>query len=70
MSENLPIAENFKHTSPYGTLARKKQYMDLVESNRDKFLGNHFEILDEIYDGNKACVRYTVSKRKFFSERN
>lgn len=66
--QNLPLAENFKHTSPYGVIDGKSQYMELVESNRDKFLGNHIGIHDEIYTGNKACVRYTVSKEDFSME--
>ena len=56
---NLPISENFKHTSPFGTIDGKSTYMNLVEENKDKFLGYQFEIHDEIYDEERACVRYT-----------
>ncbi len=58
---NLPISENFKHTSPYGTIQGKKEYLRLIEANKDKFLGHHFEIHDEIYHNNRACVRYTAT---------
>lgn len=43
---NLPVSENFKHTSPYGTINRKKAYIQLVEANKDKFLGHRFELHD------------------------
>lgn len=62
---NLPIAEKFKHTSPFGTINGKEEYMKLVEANKDKFLGYHFKIHDAIYNENKACVRYTAIQRDF-----
>jgi len=62
---NLPISDNFIHTSPYGTIDGKKQYIELVEANRDKFLGYHFELHDEIYEEDKACVRYTAIQGDF-----
>lgn len=58
--ENIPIEENFKHTSPYGTVDSKRRYLNLVEANKDAFLGKHFDIHDEIYEQNRACVRYTL----------
>lgn len=62
---DLPISENFKHTSPFGTIKGKKQYVSLIEENKDKFLGYHFEIHDEIYNKDKACVRYTAIQGDF-----
>ncbi len=56
--QNIPITENFKHSSPFGTIEGKKTYLDLVAANKDKFLNHRFEIRDEIYHENKACVRY------------
>lgn len=64
---NLPISENFKHTSPFGVIAGKKAYLDLVKDNEDKFLGQTFEIHDEIYEHHRACVRYTARQGKEFS---
>ncbi|MDN5205510.1 nuclear transport factor 2 family protein [Fulvivirgaceae bacterium BMA10] len=63
--QELPLAEDFKHISPYGTIEGKSNYMELIESNRDKFLGNRIEMHDEIYEGNRGCVRYNVSKGDF-----
>jgi len=57
---NLPISDNFKHTSPFGTINGKKAYLDLVSENQEKFLGYIFEIHDEIYQNDRACVRYTA----------
>lgn len=62
---NLPVSENFKHTSPFGTINGKKEYISLVEKNQDKFLGYRFEIHDEIYSSDKACVRYTATQGDF-----
>ena len=63
--ENLPLADDFTHTSPYGTIEGKAAYMALVEANRDKFLGNTFEVHDALYEGNRACVRYTMRSGDF-----
>lgn len=62
---NIPISENFKHTSPFGTIDDKKVYIKLVEANKEKFLGYNFEIHDEIYEEDKACVRYTAIQGDF-----
>nr|WP_299338049.1 nuclear transport factor 2 family protein [Allomuricauda sp.] len=64
---NLPISEDFKHTSPFGTIDGKKAYVDLVKANKDKFLDYVFEIHDAIYDSDKACVRYTAKQGPDFS---
>lgn len=63
----LPLSENFKHTSPFGTIDGKTTYLDLVKENEDKFLGQTFEIHDAIYEKDKACVRYTAKQGKDFS---
>ncbi len=62
---DLPISENFTHTSPYGTIEGKKAYIDLIAANIDKFLGHRFEIHDVIYESERACVRYTAIKDNF-----
>lgn len=63
--QHLPITENFRHTSPFGTIDGKNRYIDLVKANKDKFLGYRFEIHDEIYDDDRACVRYTAIQGDF-----
>ena len=63
--QDLPLTENFSHTSPYGTINGKMTYLDIVEMNRDKFLGHHFEIHDAIYMEDHACVRYSAIKDNF-----
>ncbi|MEL6812790.1 MAG: nuclear transport factor 2 family protein [Bacteroidota bacterium] len=62
---NLPISDDFKHTSPFGTIEGKKAYLQVVAANTEKFLGHRFQLHDEIYSGNKACVRYTGLKNDF-----
>lgn len=61
----LPIAENFKHISPFGTIDGEQAYIKLIEENKEKFLGYRFEIHDGIYDNGKACVRYTAVQGDF-----
>ena len=65
---NIPVSDDFKHTSPYGTIDGKSAYLELVEANTDKFLGNDIVLHDEIYETDHACVRYTVSKDDFSME--
>ncbi len=62
---DLPIAENFKHTSPFGTIDGKEQYITLVDQNKDKFLDYQFVVHDAIYEPEKACVRYTAIQDDF-----
>ncbi len=58
--QNIPIAEGFKHTSPYGTVDGKQTYLDLIESNKDKFLNNKIQLHDTLYEDDRACARYTI----------
>ncbi|HSR68262.1 MAG TPA: nuclear transport factor 2 family protein [Acidobacteriota bacterium] len=62
---HLPVSDDFKHTSPFGTVDGKAAYLELVKTNQDKFTGYRFEIHDEIYDQGKACVRYTAVQGDF-----
>ncbi len=61
----LPITDSFKHTSPFGTINGKDAYLEIVQKNKDKFLGYHFDIHDSIYGNNHACVRYTGIQNDF-----
>ena len=60
--ENLPISDNFTHTSPFGTIEGKSAYLSLIKENEDKFLGYTFEVHDGIYQTHNACVRYTAKQ--------
>lgn len=66
--EGIPVTDNFIHTSPYGTIDGKKLYLALVKANKEKFLGNRIEIHDELYAGDRACVRYTITNSAFTME--
>ncbi|WP_299552007.1 nuclear transport factor 2 family protein [Seonamhaeicola sp.] len=63
--ENIPVSDNFSHTSPFGTISGKKAYLALVSLNKEQFLGHDFIIHDIISENNKACVRYTAVKGDF-----
>lgn len=61
----LPITEDFTHTSPYGTIEGREAYLQLVIANKDKFLGHQFVVHDAMYGEGKACVRYSALKENF-----
>ncbi len=63
--DNLPITDDFVHTSPYGTISGKAAYLDLVRANKDKFLNHRFEIHETIASEGKACIRYTAIQTDF-----
>ncbi|MEZ4794773.1 MAG: nuclear transport factor 2 family protein [Flavobacteriaceae bacterium] len=65
--EALPLAEDFTHTSPFGTIEGKQAYLDLVRQNEEKFLGQTFELNDALYGIDRACVRYTARQGSDFS---
>lgn len=63
--ENLPLTNDFTHTSPYGTIKGKQAYVQLVAANKEQFLGHRFEIHDELCGEHSACVRYTARQGDF-----
>lgn len=66
--EHIPVEEGFRHTSPYGIVAGKTAYLSMIQESRDSFLGFEFEIHDELYGSETACVRYTGRKGDYALE--
>ncbi|NNE25297.1 MAG: nuclear transport factor 2 family protein [Saprospiraceae bacterium] len=64
----IPVTDDFVHESPYGIISGKSNYLNIVESNKDKFLGQSFVMRDYIGDNEKACVRYQVHSVGFEME--
>ena len=62
---SLPLTSDFRHTSPFGTINGKQEYLRLVEGNKNMFLGYNYTLHDSLYDPDKACVRYTITKADF-----
>ena len=56
--EDLPVSEDFSHTSPFGTIESKSKYMDIVLKNKKDFLGNTLTVLKQIREGNTICVQF------------
>lgn len=56
--EDLPVTEDFSHTSPFGTIEPKSKYMDIVLKNKKDFLGNTLTITEHIQEGNNVCVQF------------
>jgi len=48
--DNLPLADDFRHKSPFGTIETKARYLEIVNKNRDSFLGNRLAVLKQIVD--------------------
>lgn len=61
----LPITDDFTHTSPFGNIEGKEEYLTLVEKNSEKLLGHRFEIHDKLYAEDRSCVRYTAIQGDF-----
>ncbi len=56
--DDLPIVEDFKHTSPFGTIKSKQTYLDIVSKNKADFLGNELTVLNHIKQDNQVCVQF------------
>ena len=52
--EDLPIQDDFCHTSPFGTIETKKHYLEIVEKNKADFLGNTLTVVAQIQQDNKV----------------
>ena len=63
--KNLPLKDTFTHTSPFGSIKGKQNYLELVANNEEKFLGYSFDIHDAIYAEGHGCVRYTAIQGDF-----
>ena len=66
--EDLPLSQDFRHTSPYGIVEGKDSYLNLIEKNKSSFLGNQFKVHEVIYSEDKASVRYTMNDSMEISE--
>ncbi len=60
--DDLPITDDFRHTSPFGTIETKSRYLEIVNRNRESFLGNRLTLLKYIVDGNDACVQFRQTR--------
>lgn len=56
--EELPIADDFSHTSPFGTIKPKAKYLEIVGKNRKDFLGNTLTVTQQIKEGSQVCVQF------------
>ena len=56
--EELPISDDFSHTSPFGTIEPKERYLKIVKKNRRDFLGNKLTVIKQIKEGENVCVQF------------
>ena len=57
----LNLAEDFVHSSPFGDVKGRKTYLDLVRSNEEAFFSPELTVLDIIDGGETIVVRYLVN---------
>ena len=60
--DDLPITDDFRHTSPFGTIQTKARYLEIVNKNRDAFLGNKLTVLRQMVDGDNVCVQFRQTR--------
>ena len=60
--DELPITDDFRHTSPFGTIESKARYLEIVNRNRKSFLGNKLTLLKQIVDGRNVCVQFRQTR--------
>ena len=60
--DDLPITDDFCHTSPFGTIKTKARYLEIVNKNRDAFLGNRLTVLKQIVDAENVCVQFRQTR--------
>ena len=60
--DNLPLTDDFRHKSPFGTIESKTRYLEIVNKNRDSFLGNRLTVLKQIVDGNNVCLQFRQTR--------
>lgn len=56
--DDLPITDDFKHTSPFGVIESKARYMEIVHKNKKDFLGNTLTVIKQIKENNQICVQF------------
>lgn len=56
--DELPITDDFKHSSPFGIIKTKQRYLEVVEKNRKDFLGNQLTFIKQIKENNRVCVQF------------
>ena len=59
---DLPLTNDFRHVSPFGTISGKGNYLNTVQKNRNKFLGYSFDVHEIITQGQKGSARYSCTQ--------
>ena len=60
--DELPLTDNFRHTSPFGTIEPKARYMEIVRKNAASFLGNKLTLLKYLVDGDCVCAQFKQTR--------
>ena len=62
--DQLPIGDDFQHTSPFGTIKGKRRYLEVVNNNLDDFLNNTLTVVAHIAQGDQVCVQFEQTNAK------
>lgn len=57
--DRIPLAESFKHTSPFGSVAGRKKYLDWVKPLAAKNV-TELRILRTVGSANQACIHFEM----------
>ncbi|NVJ60384.1 MAG: nuclear transport factor 2 family protein [Gammaproteobacteria bacterium] len=57
-TDDLPISDDFEHTSPFGTIKTKLRYLEIVNKNKKDFLGNSLKVTKQIKQEGDVCVQF------------
>lgn len=60
--DDLPITDDFCHTSPFGKIETKARYLDIVRKNEESFLGNELTVLKQIVGKTDVCVKFRQTR--------
>ena len=61
--DDIPLAENFKHTSPFGCVQGRKKYLDWVKPLAAKNV-TELEILRTVSSLNEAAIHFEMQTPK------
>ena len=59
----IPLAEGFKHTSPFGSVAGRKKYLDWVKPASAKNVTS-LKILRVVAHGDEAAIHFDMETQK------
>lgn len=60
--DDLPLTEDFRHTSPFGVIETRRRYLEIVGKNTEAFLGNKLTLIRQMVAGDNVCVQFRQTR--------